>query len=189
MTCLVPSLDVGRWTLNVGRFLLSSPLPFLPNERPRFHLRLRRTYRRSSYDFSYAIRRSTSSQLDRSNPGASRRKKCRLQPMPQRHRAHARCFARRPRLHRLPRRQSGPRPNERASACATAQQTILENLRQSAAFRHLAQPRIARVHPLHESGRSARGTTSVRSLPRCDHSQRRSQHDEPRRDALGRRSI
>ena len=47
---------------------------------------------------------------------------------------------------------------------------FLENLRQSAELQRLAQSRIARVHPVHESRRSARGGAILRTLPRRDRS-------------------
>ena len=161
------SPSLGLFTRILGAWCSNSVLPWVWSLR--FGASARSGYGPpTSVPPATSITRSVArsrSQLDRSNPGASRREERRLQSMPQRHRADARRLARRARLHRLPRRQSGARPNERAGARSAAQQGILENLRESAELQRLAQSRIARVHSLRESRRFARRATSLRPLP------------------------
>ena len=151
-----PALSsVGRWTLtfDVRRFFL---LLFFairsPRPRRRHHLRLRPAHRHPTRRLPSPARSlaraqnwidQSQAQADAKSAGCNQCHKG-VEPM---HKA----AARRARLHRLPRRQSGARPDERAGARSAAQQGVLENLGQSAELQRLAQSRIARVHPVHES--------------------------------------
>ena len=159
--------NAGLWT-----FRISHPLCFLPNERDctGFHFRLWSADCGSTGNIGYASIVAPAPQLDRSDPSPSRSQEHRMQSVSPRHRADAFRHARGARLHRLPWRQSCSRPNERAGAHSSAQQGVLENIGQSTELKRLAQPRIARVHPLHQSRRSARGGAGLRTLPRRDHS-------------------
>src|SRR5205807_10285482 len=85
----------------------------------------------------------TAAQLDRPNKSRSRLKKRRLPTMSPRRRADAQSRARRPRLHRLSRRQRGAWAAERTSAHPSEEQRVLENFGQTAEFKRVAQSRVA----------------------------------------------
>ena len=112
--------------------------------------RVRRASIRSPTSLS-RIRRPPRNWIDQTQ-ARSRCEEHRLFAMPSRRRADAQGRAKcRARLHRLSRRKSGARPDERAGAHSAAEQGVLENLGQSAELKRLAQSRIAGIHPVHES--------------------------------------
>src|SRR5207302_8695784 len=151
-----------------------------PSNRARI-IRLRSGDFDSCYKIDNYARVVAATKLDRSNASGGGPEECRLFAMPSRRRADAQGRTKcRARLNRLSRAKSRARPDKRAGAHFAQEHRVMENLRQTPEFKRLAQSRVARVHPLSESRRPARGAAIVRSVSRQDHPQRRSQHDEPR---------
>ena len=144
--------------------------------------------------------------------GGGRREERRLPLLPRRHRADARLASGEARLHRLPRRRRrrSARPARSAGSRAyTAAQRAAHvaprhpekcwrdpsdptrmQLRQPGAQLHAAEPRVARVRPLHQPRRPARRRT--RPAARCHANEvasGRAQPDDHGGDAVGRRRL
>ncbi len=61
----------------------------------------------------------------------------------------------------------------------------LAHVRQSGPLVHAAQPRVARVHPVRQSGRSACRAHQLRRMPRRASAASAQEHDDPRLHAVG----
>ena len=86
-------------------------------------------------------------------------------------------------------RVTGLRQGEEEGAPAADESRLLENGGEPRARLHRVAPRVARLHPVRQPRRPPRRRSHVRHVPRGRSAQCRHEHDDARRDAVGRGAL